>query len=67
MKSSDPLHTEESGIGNDIYYAAPSVSPNANHQVRRVSLFIVDHTAKPVPNAAQTLQDQQFEDPESQQ
>jgi hypothetical protein len=30
-------------------------------------LFTVDHTAKPVPNAAQTLEDQQFEDPESQQ
>jgi hypothetical protein len=67
MKSSDPLQTEESGIGNDIYYAAPAVSPNANHQVRRVSLFTVDRSAKPVPNAAQTLEDQQFEDPESQQ
>jgi hypothetical protein len=29
-------------------------------------LFTVDRTAKPVPNAAQTLEDQQFEDPESQ-
>ena len=66
MNSSDPLQTEESGIGNDIYYAASAVSPNANHQVPRVPLFTVDRTAKPVPNAAQTLEDQQFEDPESQ-
>jgi hypothetical protein len=29
-------------------------------------LFNVDHIAKPVPNTAQTLQDQQFEDQESQ-
>jgi hypothetical protein len=29
-------------------------------------LFNAHHTAKPVPNAAQTLEDQQFEDPESQ-
>ncbi len=29
-------------------------------------MFTVDHTAKPVSNAAQTLEDQQFEDPESQ-
>jgi hypothetical protein len=67
MKSSNPLQTEESGIGNDIYYAAPAVSQNVNLQVQRVHLFTVDCTAKPVPNAAQTLEDQQFEDPESQQ
>jgi hypothetical protein len=66
MNSSDPFQTEESGIGNDIYYAASAVSPNANHQVPRVPLFTVDHIAKPVPHAAQTLQDQQFEDQESQ-
>jgi hypothetical protein len=67
MNSSKPLQTEESEIGNDIYYAASAVSPNANHQVQRVPLFTVDCTAKPVPNAAQqTLKDQQFEDPESQ-
>jgi hypothetical protein len=41
MKSSNPLQTEESGIGNDIYYAAHAVSPNANHQVQRVPLFTV--------------------------
>jgi hypothetical protein len=66
MNSSDPLQTEESGIGNDIYYAASAVGPNSNHQVQRVPLFTVDCTAKPVPNAAQTLEDQQVEDPESQ-
>jgi hypothetical protein len=65
MNSSDPLQTKESGIGNDIYYAASAVSPNANHQAQRVPLFTVDRTAKPVPNAAKTLEDQQFEDPES--
>ena len=66
MNSSNPLQTEEVGIGNDICYAASAVSPNSNHQVQRVPLFTVDHIAKPVPNAAQTLQDQQFEDRESQ-
>jgi hypothetical protein len=65
MNSSNPLQTEESGIENDIYYAVSAISPNANHQVQRVSLFTVDCTAKLVPNAAQTLEDQQFEDPES--
>ncbi len=67
MNSSNPLQTEESGIGNDIYYAASAVSPNANHQGQKVPLFTVDRTAKPVPNAAQTLEDQQFENPESKQ
>jgi hypothetical protein len=66
MNPSNPLQTEESGIGNDIFYAASAVSPNANHQVQRVSLFTVDRIAKPVPNAAQTLQDEQFEDTGSQ-
>jgi hypothetical protein len=56
---------EESGIWNNIYYTASAVSPNANHQVQRVPLFTDDHTVKPVPNAAQTLEDQPFEDPES--
>jgi hypothetical protein len=27
----DPLQTEESGIGDDIYYTASAVSPNAYH------------------------------------
>jgi hypothetical protein len=67
MNSSNPLQTEESGIGNDIYYAASAVSPNANHQGQKVPLFTIDRTAKPVPNAAQTLENQQFEDPESEQ
>jgi hypothetical protein len=49
-----------------INYAATAVSPNSNHQVQRVPLFTVDRTAKPVSNAAQTLEDQQVEDPESQ-
>jgi hypothetical protein len=66
MNSSNPLQTEESGFGNDIYYVASTVSPNANHQVQRVPLFTVDSTAEPVLNAAQTLEDQQFENPESQ-
>jgi hypothetical protein len=66
MNSSNPLQTEELGIGNDIYYAASAVSLNANHQVQRVPLFTVDSAAKPVPNAVKTLEDQQFEDPESQ-
>jgi hypothetical protein len=67
MNSSNSLQTEEPGIGNDSYYAASAVSPNANHQAPRVPLFTVDRIAKPEPNAAQTLEDQQFEDPESQQ
>jgi hypothetical protein len=66
MNSSNSLQTEDSGIGNDIYYAASAVSPNANHQVPRVPLFTVDCNAKPEPNAAQTLENQQFEDLESQ-
>ncbi len=66
MNSSNPLQTEESGVGNDIYYKASAVSSNSTHQVQRVPLFTVDRIAKPVPNAAQTLEDQQFEDPESQ-
>jgi hypothetical protein len=58
MGSSNPLQTEEPGIGIDSYYAASAVSPNANCQVPRVPLFTVDRTAKPEPNAAQTLEDQ---------
>ena len=66
MNSNDPLQTEESGIGNDIYYAASAVSPNSNHQVQRVPLFTVDRTAKSATNAAQRLGDQELEDPDSQ-
>ncbi len=54
MNSSNPLQAEESGIGNDICYAASAVSPNSNHQVQTVPLFTVNRTAKPGPNAAQT-------------
>ncbi len=67
MNSSDPLQLEESGVGNDICYAASADSPNSNHQRQRVPLFTVDRTAKSVTNAAQTLEDQQFKDPESHQ
>jgi hypothetical protein len=66
MNSSDHLQTEESGIGNSIYYAASAVSLNANRQVQRVPLFTVDRTAKPATNAAQRLENQEFEDPYSQ-
>jgi hypothetical protein len=61
MNSRSQLQTEESGIGNDIYYAA-SASPNANHELQRVPLFTVDRISKPVLNAAQRLEDQEFED-----
>ena len=67
MNPSNPLQTKEPGIGNDSYHAASAVSPNANHQDKTSSLFTIDRIAKPVPNAAQTLEDQQFEDSESQQ
>jgi hypothetical protein len=66
MNSSNPLQTEEPGIGNDSYYAASAVRPNANHQVPRVPLFTVDCIAEPESNAAQTLEDQRFEEPENQ-
>jgi hypothetical protein len=66
MNSRSQLQTEESGIGNEIYYAAAAVSPNPNHELQRVPLFTVDRTAKPVPNAAHRLEDQEFEDSDSQ-
>ncbi len=66
INSSNPLQTEEPGIGNDSYYAASAVKPKADHQVPRVPLFTIDCIAKPESNAAQTLEDQQFEDPERQ-
>jgi hypothetical protein len=65
MNPSNPFQTEEPGIGNDSYYAASAVSLNANHQDKSSSSFTTDCVAKPVPYAAQTLEDQQFEDPES--
>jgi hypothetical protein len=61
------LQTKEPGIGNDSFYAASAVSPNANHQDKTSSLFNIERVPKPVPNAAQTLKDQPFEDSESQQ
>jgi hypothetical protein len=67
MNPSNPLQIKEPGIGNDSFYAASAVRPNANYQDKTSSLFTIDCVAKPVPNAAQTLEDQQFEDPESQQ
>ncbi len=66
MNSSNPLQTEESEIGNDIYYAACAVSPNAYHPVQRVPLFTVDRTVEPATNAAQRLEDHEFEDPDNQ-
>ncbi len=67
MNSSNPLQTEETEIGNDSFYAASAVSPNANHQDKTSSLFTIDHIAEPLPNAAQTLEDPHVEDLESQQ
>ncbi len=67
MNPSNPLQKEEPGIGNDSYYVASAVSPNANHQDKTSSLFTIDRIAKPLPNAAQTLEDPHFEEPESQQ
>jgi hypothetical protein len=67
MNPSNPLQTEEPGIGNDSYYAASAVSPNANHQDKTSSLFTIDHVAKPLPNSAQTLKDLHVEEPENQQ
>jgi hypothetical protein len=66
LDPSNPLQTQPE-IGNDYYNAASSVSPNAHHQDKKSSLFSIDCIAKPVPNAAQTLEDQHFEDQESQQ
>jgi hypothetical protein len=65
MNPSNPLKTEPE-IGNDYYYAASAVSPNAPHQDTEAPLFTIDRIAKPLPHAAQTLEDQHFEEPESQ-
>ncbi len=40
MNSSNPLQTDEPRIGNDSYYAASAVSPNAHHQEK---IFFVHH------------------------
>jgi hypothetical protein len=60
MNPSNPLQSEEPGLGNDSFYAASAVSPNANHQDETSSLFTIDRIAKPPPNAAQTLEDPHF-------
>jgi hypothetical protein len=65
MNPSNPLQTKPK-IGNDYYYATSAVSPNAHHQHTEAPLFSFDCVAKPLPNAAQTLEDQHFEEPESQ-
>jgi hypothetical protein len=67
MHPCNPLQIKEPGIGNDSYYAASAVSPNANHQDKTSSLFTIDRISKPLPNAAQTLEDPHVEEPESQQ
>jgi hypothetical protein len=67
MNLSNPLQSEEPGIGNDSYYAASAVILNAHHQDKKSSLFTIDRIAKPVPNAAQMLEDPLFEEPEGQQ
>ncbi len=67
MNPSNSLQSEEPEIGNDSFYAASAVSPNANHQDKTSSLFTIDRIAKPLPNAAQTFEDPHFEEPESQQ
>jgi hypothetical protein len=66
-ESKQPSPNRRPGIGNDSIYTASAVSPSANHQDKTSSSFTIDRIAKPVPNAAQTLEDHQFEDPESQQ
>jgi hypothetical protein len=53
MNPSNPLQTQPE-IGNDYYYAASAVSPNAHHQNKKASLFSINCIAKPLPNAAQT-------------
>ncbi len=66
MDPSNPFQTQPE-IGNDYYNAASAVSPNAHHQNKKSSLLSIDHFAKPLPNAAQKLVGQHFEEPESQQ
>ncbi len=39
MNPSNPLQKKEPGFGNDSYYAASAVSPNANHQDKYNHLF----------------------------
>jgi hypothetical protein len=57
INPSKPLQTQPE-IGNDYYNAASAVSPKAHHQEKKSLLCSIDHIAKPVPNAAQTLEGQ---------
>jgi hypothetical protein len=66
MNSSISLQTEPE-IGNDYYHAASAVSPKAHHQYTEAPLFSIDRIVEPLPNAAQTLEGQHCEEPESQQ
>jgi hypothetical protein len=66
INPSNPLQPQPE-LGNDYCYAASAVSPNVHHQDKQSSLFSIDRIAKQLPNAAQTLEDQHFEEPESQQ
>jgi hypothetical protein len=65
MNPSNPLQTEPKIVY--YYNAASAVSPNAHHQDKKSSLFSIDHIAKPLPNAAQILEDHYFKEPEIQQ
>ncbi len=62
MNPSNPLQTEEPEIGKDSYYAASAVSLNANHEDKTSSSFTIGCIAKPLPNAAQTLEDPRVEE-----
>jgi hypothetical protein len=66
MYPSNPLQKKPE-IGHDCNYAASAVSPNAHHQDKEAHLFTIDHITEPLSNAAQTLEDQHFEEPESHQ
>jgi hypothetical protein len=66
MHLSNTLQTEPE-IGKDYYCAASAVSPNAHRQDTRAPLFTIDRVTNPLPNAAQTLEDQYCEELESQQ
>jgi hypothetical protein len=66
MNPSNPLQTQPE-IGNDHFNVASGVSPNDHHQDKNSSLFTFDHVTKPLLNAVQTLEDQHFEELESQQ
>ncbi len=61
MNPRNPLQSEEPGNWNDSFYAASAVSPNANNQDKTSPLITIDRIAKPLPNAAQTLEDPHFE------